>query len=121
MPSERLSNLFSKEARDLADHQMSRFKDAKKDYYSVTPKGFQLSNLLSHRMDVLDAEWKDSGEQDRTSTPGWTEYLKLFHTSTMLIRASSPSGVWINPVYEEAETEALEELIEGGYIVRASD
>jgi len=121
MPNEKLSNLFSKESNDLMDLQRSRFKDAKKEYYSVTPKGFQLSNLLSHRMDELDAAWIDSGGQDRHSTPEWAEYLKLFHTATMIIRASSPSGVWINPVYEEAETEALEELIEGGYVVRASD
>ena len=120
MPREKLSNLFSQETRDLLDRQKASFENRKKDYYSVTPKGFQLSNLLSERMDELDADWKASGEQDRTSTPGWTEYKRLFHSSTMIIRASSPSGLWINPAYEEEESEALEELIEGGYIVRAS-
>jgi len=121
MPSEELSNLFSQESRDLAKLQSTRLEEAKKEYYTVTPKGQKLLSMLSQRMDELDAEWKDSGEADKTATPGWTEYTRLFHTATMLIRASSPSGVWINPTYEEQESEALEDLVEGGYIVRASD
>ena len=129
MPSEKLSNLFSQEQKAVHDLQMSRIQEAKErvDYYTVTPKGFKLLTMLSKRMDVLDAERKEELDltypamKDRTSTPGWAEYLRLFHSATMLIRASSPSGLWINPVYEEEESEALEDLIEGGYIIRGSE
>ena len=64
---------------------MSRIKEAKDrvDYYTVTPKGFKLLTMLSDRMAELDRQWKASGQADRTSTPGWAEYTRVFHTVTI--------------------------------------
>ena len=95
------------------------------DYYSVTPKGFKLITILGNRMTELDTErTARNGERlysDDTSTPEWQEYLRLLHNQTILIRASSLHGMFINPTYQAEEEEALEDLLEGGYIVRSSE
>ena len=103
--------------RELAELRRARIQEAreKKDYYRVTSKGFQLGNLLSARMTEIGSKHVDRDD------PEYTEYLRLFHTNEMLIKASLPGGLWINPTYQVEEEEALEDLIEGGYIVRASD
>ena len=102
--------------RELAALRLSRITEAreKKDYYTVTPKGFQLENLISARMNTIDTKDVDK------DSPEWQEYLRLFHTQHILILASSSHGVYINPTYQAEEEEALQDLINGGYIVRAS-
>jgi hypothetical protein len=102
--------------RERANLTKARIAEArkKKDYYTVTPKGFQLGNLISARITEIRSQHID------TDSPEYTEYLRLFHTNEMLIKARDSHGVWINPAYQVEEEEALEDLIEGGYIVRSS-
>ena len=108
---------WSREDRDIQELLRSRRTEAKEkiDYYKVTPKGFELLSLLSARMDEIEKEGKG-----HKGDPQWQEYQRLHHSSTMLILASSSHGVFINPTYEEEQSEALEDLLEGGYIVRSA-
>ena len=106
--------------RELSALRLSRQKGAIKDYYTVTPKGFQLENLISARMKEIEGQKELLYTNVDKDSPEWQEYLRLFHTQHILILASSSHGVFINPVYQAEEEEALEDLLEGGYIVRAS-
>ena len=79
--------------------------------YTITPKGARLGNILAEKMNTMY-----KGPEGDPNSPEWQEYLRYFYTEQALIIARS--GARNQFAYKDEVDQALEELIEGGYIVR---